>query len=151
MTDEEMEDAFEQWGDDATAHKPCPRCKVNGPVEVVNVEGQSTAHHWKLISACCKRYIKWLPKPVNKAQKRPKVPRDERFNESLRAICEVCFRPEEHLKKVNSWLEVHHVIPVEDGGTDEAWNLRVYCIQCHRQCHSRRREMKQYLTKMEAI
>jgi 5-methylcytosine-specific restriction protein A len=29
-------------------------------------------------------------------------------------------------------LEVDHVVPVAEGGTDEAWNLRAICPPCHK-------------------
>ena len=29
-------------------------------------------------------------------------------------------------------LEVHHIIPVSEGGTNEKTNLQTLCVQCHR-------------------
>ena len=34
-------------------------------------------------------------------------------------------------------LEVHHVVPVEQGGTDAPINLQVLCVSCHLSTHSR--------------
>jgi hypothetical protein len=37
----------------------------------------------------------------------------------------------------NPWyLEVHHVIPLKEGGADTTWNAIALCPTCHRRCHS---------------
>ena len=151
MTEEERESDFEFWGDEVIRDWTCPECKRDGPTLVSYDVGNGPAHA-KLISACCGRYLKFLRKPKEDGKdKRKSVPRDDRFGMILRYVCEFCLRTEEHLKAVGSRLEVHHVIPVEVGGSDDLSNLRVYCIQCHRQCHARRLEMKTYLTKWGPI
>lgn len=36
----------------------------------------------------------------------------------------------------NPWfLEVHHVVPLRDGGADTIWNAVALCPNCHRRCH----------------
>jgi hypothetical protein len=151
VTEQERESDLELWGDEVTREWTCPACQKDGSALVSYDVGNGPAYA-KLISPCCGRYLKWLPKPTEDNQeKRKSIPRDERFGTTLRYVCEFCLRTEEHLKAVKSRLEVHHVIPVEDGGSDDVSNLRVYCIQCHRQCHARRREMNAYLTKWRPI
>jgi len=151
VTEDERESDLEFWGDEVTREWTCPACQKDGPALVSYDVGNGPAHA-KLISECCGRYLKWLRKPKEGANgKRKSVPRDERFGTSLRYVCEFCLRTEEHLESVGSRLEVHHVIPIKDGGSDDVSNLRVYCIQCHRQCHARRLEMKTYLTKWRPI
>lgn len=150
MTEEERELDLIFWGDDVTRDWECKKCKKYGPTIVVY--GQSGPHKHKLVSACCSHMLKWLPKrTIDGKEKRKSIPRDERFGTILRYVCEYCLRTEEHLKAINSRLEVHHVIPVKDGGPDDLWNLRIYCVQCHNQCEARRREMNHYLTKWRPI
>ena len=35
-------------------------------------------------------------------------------------------------------LELHHLVEVENGGTDEPFNLRILCRQCHFATHNRK-------------
>ncbi len=37
------------------------------------------------------------------------------------------------------WIEIHHVIPISQGGTNELSNLKTLCSSHHRQLHERRR------------
>lgn len=51
--------------------------------------------------------------------------------------CEACFQPAPFRKKKDNepFLEVHHVIPLADGGEDTVENTRALCPNCHRQAH----------------
>ena len=51
--------------------------------------------------------------------------------------CEMCGSEE--------GLEVHHIIPVSCGGSDDESNLKVLCGKCHTAIHNKDRS---YLTKM---
>ena len=50
-----------------------------------------------------------------------------------------------------SYIEVHHIIPLYDGGEDGIWNLSVLCAHHHRMAHfadgEMRIEMKNFLLK----
>lgn len=37
-------------------------------------------------------------------------------------------------------LNVHHIVPVKDGGGNEPSNLITLCIECHMKRHRRRKE-----------
>lgn len=37
-------------------------------------------------------------------------------------------------------LQVHHIIPVKEGGTDEETNLRTMCTLCHSAIHRKLRD-----------
>lgn len=53
--------------------------------------------------------------------------------------CEICMRDSQELsKRKNHVIEVHHVIEVQHGGSDDPGNLRALCTQCHRFVHARR-------------
>ena len=36
--------------------------------------------------------------------------------------------------------EVHHRVPLADGGSDAAGNLQALCAECHREAHGRTRQ-----------
>lgn len=41
-------------------------------------------------------------------------------------------------------LEVHHVIEVQELGSDDPENLRLLCSECHELIHARRRSFNRY-------
>ena len=46
--------------------------------------------------------------------------------------CIHCNRAQDEVRK----LEVHHIVPVDEGGSDELENLRTLCLRCHRFLHA---------------
>ncbi len=51
-------------------------------------------------------------------------------------ICELCSRPAPfHRKDGTPFLEVHHVVPLAEGGPDTAGNCAALCPNCHREIH----------------
>ena len=54
-------------------------------------------------------------------------------------ICEKCKQPAPFIKKDNTpYLEVHHRVPLGEGGKDELANTMALCPNCHREAHSGR-------------
>lgn len=51
--------------------------------------------------------------------------------------CEVCHRPAPFVRASNStpYLEVHHTLPLSQGGTDTVANAAGLCPNCHRAAH----------------
>jgi len=47
-------------------------------------------------------------------------------------VCEVCRK-----RQPAERLEVHHILKVREGGTDDAWNLQVLCKKHHRRLNGR--------------
>lgn len=43
---------------------------------------------------------------------------------------------------VSPFLEVHHVVPLADGGVDELGNAAALCPMCHRELHFGRDRLK---------
>lgn len=130
--------------------KDCPSCGEK--LAIVPTPEQKT--HWAKYECqnnACARYLKnagWVSKPKDgdsgrKANRRllKKIP------DSRKAFCEFCMRSSEVLDglKPALQLEVHHVIEVKDGGTDEPSNLRVYCAECHALSHRQREAFSRYL------
>jgi 5-methylcytosine-specific restriction endonuclease McrA len=51
-------------------------------------------------------------------------------------ICELCEKEGPFLDKDNhSFLEVHHIVSLADGGSDTVDNAVALCPNCHRECH----------------
>ena len=49
----------------------------------------------------------------------------------IRKKCWKCKRN----KKCNEWFDVHHIIPISDGGKSIHTNLVAVCKQCHLEIH----------------
>ncbi|MGF9906130.1 NUDIX domain-containing protein [Brevibacillus porteri] len=52
-------------------------------------------------------------------------------------VCEGCKKPSPFLRKndLTPYLEVHHVIPLAEGGDDTIENAKALCPNCHREAH----------------
>jgi 5-methylcytosine-specific restriction protein A len=51
-------------------------------------------------------------------------------------ICEKCIKPAPFIRKDGSpYLEVHHLVKLSDGGTDDLSNTIALCPNCHREMH----------------
>lgn len=51
--------------------------------------------------------------------------------------CQYCRRTKDTLGD-RERLEVHHVVPVDEGGDDKLENIWVVCTSCHKEIHHRR-------------
>lgn len=50
-------------------------------------------------------------------------------------ICELCSQPAPFWVGGEPFLELHHIIPVSEGGRDSANNVTALCPNCHRRVH----------------
>lgn len=57
--------------------------------------------------------------------------------ERAKGICERCHKPAPFYRASDStpYLEVHHVIPLSEGGDDTVDNAKALCPNCHREVH----------------
>ncbi|CAH7245263.1 e14 prophage; 5-methylcytosine-specific restriction enzyme McrA (fragment) [Vibrio chagasii] len=51
--------------------------------------------------------------------------------------CEICYKPAPFIRKTDNtpYLEVHHKLPLAQGGPDTVDNVLALCPNCHRQAH----------------
>jgi uncharacterized Zn finger protein (UPF0148 family) len=91
----------------------------------------------------------WIPKPQEDRKPRRRANKDLRslLPADRRHFCWKCLRTEDHLKllRPSVELQVHHVIEVENGGTDDPINLQCLCRECHSEVHRRRELIARYL------
>jgi len=106
----------------------CKYCEQEIYPEIYEVsEGP---HYAKFVCPNCHRFLGWCPKPKQAKKKHTK------FKASKLDIdyCELCGRKSTQLGK-HETLEVHHKMPLEEGGLDEESNILVLCTACHRLAH----------------
>ena len=128
--------------------KVCVECGQD--LAVVEVDDPKHYAQYQCINAGCSkrgRYAGWVPKPRD-GNTRRKANRKllKKLDVSLRDFCQLCTRTSAALDRLKPalQLEVHHVIEVQDGGTDEALNLWVLCSECHELVHRQRRAFNRY-------
>jgi 5-methylcytosine-specific restriction endonuclease McrA len=94
-----------------------------------------------------------VPKPDSEKRPRRKANTDllQNVDEAKRTYCWRCLRTSVVLKSLRPplGLEVHHVIEVADGGSNETDNLQVLCAECHEETHRDRRRYARYLANVE--
>jgi hypothetical protein len=93
-------------------------------------------HHGKLACAVCGRLITWVKKPENVGKKR-RPPQDHLgwlFEDEHIDYCQLCMRARRSLP-TGTVLDVHHIVEVQNGGTDDRANLLLLCNVCHRIVH----------------
>jgi 5-methylcytosine-specific restriction endonuclease McrA len=55
--------------------------------------------------------------------------------ENAMGVCECCKQPAPFTSKGQEYLEVHHVLPLANGGSDTITNAVAICPNCHRAMH----------------
>jgi 5-methylcytosine-specific restriction endonuclease McrA len=131
------------------------QCRNCGLVEPVTHGEVNDVHGYKLRCPHCDSYVGWggLTQPLveNGERKRSSQWTAKRLGMTY---CQLCLRPTEYLGK-GERLEMHHVRPVEDGGSDYPTNIWTVCTACHRLIHHQRRylyeHMQEFLESYEAM
>lgn len=116
----------------------CPECGTADALRLVLME--SGPHHAKIVcDNCNERFVTWAAKtnkPPTRRDGRRKdllnVIRSDRDDEPL--YCEICLVDERTLP-TGVWLEAHHILEHQDGGTDNPRNLMPVCNRCHTLIH----------------
>lgn len=103
--------------------------------------------HWGEIR-CPSHGHRFVPKPAE--AKKPKRKTNwaliTELHADMRHYCWACLREKSLLASLRPsvCLQVHHIIPVESGGTDAAHNLMLLCSECHAEIHRRREAFDRY-------
>lgn len=121
---------------------PCPSCGQSAPF----VLRPDTRHYGEV--RCPEHGHRWISKPDSAKNPRRKANRKllPAIAEDRRGWCWFCLRTDEALRALRPALElqIHHVIEVADGGTNDAENLQVLCEECHEEAHRARRRYRRY-------
>jgi 5-methylcytosine-specific restriction endonuclease McrA len=122
--------------------RPCPKCGVECALNL----RPDTPHHGEI--RCPDHGHFWIPRPAEEKKKKRKV------NSALTAtlpkgrqhFCWACLRERPVLAALRPsiGLEVHHIIEVADGGSDDLENLMLLCSECHAEVHRRREAFSRY-------
>jgi len=120
----------------------CPKCG-----HACAFSPRPDTQHWGSIR-CPQHGFLWIPKPTE--DRKPKRKTNECLKyllpEGMRSHCWHCLRKETHLKTLRPsvCLQVHHIIEVNKGGTDDPTNLQLVCAECHAEIHRRREAFARY-------
>lgn len=119
----------------------CGYCKKD--VDPVLTEmGADSPHYAKAECPKCFCFLRWMPKPQNdgirkKASKYTPDSLDINY-------CEICGRTL-HTVGAKEVLEIHHKVPVSEGGEDKKENILVVCSACHKMCRWLRLYLNQHI------
>lgn len=120
----------------------CPKCGYLCEISL----RPDTKHYGEI--RCPEHGHRWVPKPNSEKNKKRKVNAHLKkyIPESYQGFCELCLRSKSLLMSLKPSLsfEVHHVIPYEDGGSDDPENLRLLCSECHQSIHALRRSFNRF-------
>ena len=120
----------------------CPKC--GRPCELT--PRPDTQHHGSI--RCPVDGFRWIPKPDENRKPRRKVNSDliTTLPDDRRAFCWACLRDRELLRSLRPAvvLQVHHIIEVSSGGTDDPSKLQLLCAECHAEVHRRREAFNRY-------
>jgi hypothetical protein len=106
--------------------------------------GTETPEFRKSVAAHSKMPSSWPPKgnmkPKKVSQASESYSRDTSVvafvEDRARGICELCCEPAPFNRPDGSpFLEVHHIVPLSEGGPDTVDNAAALCPNCHRACH----------------
>lgn len=121
---------------------PCPKCGLQLPLTL----RLDTQHYGSI--RCPQHGFIWIPKPqeVKKQRRKTNTGLINELPERRRNFCWACLRNRTLLSSLRPSIaiEVHHVIPVSEGGTDDPDNLLVLCGECHAEIHRRRESFNRY-------
>ncbi|MBH20936.1 MAG: hypothetical protein CML98_04090 [Rhodobiaceae bacterium] len=93
----------------------------------------------------CDDFNGFVQKPdSSKNNRKSNLKLKKQIPEHLQNNCEICLRKIELIKQLNLVMQVHHVIEVQNGGTDDSNNLRYVCYQCHQLIHRQREVVSHY-------
>jgi len=124
-------------------------CKKCGIVEKPYTNGQSNpVHGYKVYCHACHTWLGWSGKTKQLKNEDGERQISSQWTAKRLQIdtCQCCLRSLEKLGD-NESLEIHHVVPVKDGGSDKLDNIWILCTTCHKEVHHRRVYFNGHMTK----
>lgn len=122
----------------------CPKCGQSLPFAP-----RPETQHYGCIRCPVHGFL-WISKPTESKRSRRRNNADLRrlIPSEKNSYCWFCLRSEAHLNglRPSVVLQVHHIIEVQEGGTDELPNLQLLCAECHSEVHRRREAFLRYKT-----
>jgi 5-methylcytosine-specific restriction endonuclease McrA len=129
---------------DYPAEQECPKCG-----HLCHFNPRPDTQHWGSIR-CPNHGFFWIPKPSEDKKLGQRSNKDlaPLIPAEFRGFCWKCRRTEEHLKALRPSVElqVHHIIEVNEGGTNDLINLQRLCRECHAEVHRKREQFARYVT-----
>ena len=120
----------------------CPKCGVSLPF----TPRPETSHYGHI--RCPNHGFLWIAKPADERKQARRNNKDLRplLSPDQQGYCWQCRREEDHLRQLRPSvaLQVHHIIEVKEGGTDDPTNLQLVCAECHAEIHRRREAFSRY-------
>lgn len=99
----------------------------------------------------CERFLAWVKKPDNeKRNRRNSKKLAKPFEDAGIDYCQLCLRKRCELPP-NMTFVAHHIIEVQDGGTDDPINLLHLCTFCHELVHLLRRNRQDASERPDAV
>ena len=111
--------------------RECPKCHVLLPFTAT----PDGLHHGFV--RCPQHGHRWVvTNPTKTRRRKVSIASAEfLFGPKLATFCWLCLT-------TDCALELHHIVEVAQGGTDDAQNLQVLCVDCHALTHRLRRQRK---------
>lgn len=104
-----------------------------------HIERRQCGPHLGAFCIHCTKKIKHLKKLKNLNRRPAKdytAVRKDKYKRGY-AFCSICYRPSTMIvEKTGLQLEVHHILEVQHGGTEDPENLLMVCCDCHNLIHS---------------
>ena len=126
--------------------KQCPKCQRLCEFTLT----PELTHHGRI--RCPEHGVIWFSKPDHLKKQRRKVNSDlfQALPQDRQRYCWTCLRDRDLLRSLRPAvaLQVHHVIEVAQGGTDDPANLQLLCAECHAEVHRRREAFNRYENKI---
>jgi len=121
---------------------PCPKCGQLVPFKLT----PHLMHYGEI--RCPEHGHRWIPKPeeIKKPKRKTNSDLINELPSDRQHFCWACLRDKSLLRALRPSvsLQVHHIIPVEQDGTDDVKNLMLLCAECHAEVHRRREAFGRY-------
>lgn len=123
--------------------RDCPKCKKK-VTPVMDNTGFHADHGYMFLCPACGAKLGYggKIKRVTDENGKRKIATNWPVSRLGMECCQFCGRTAASVAAFGSTLEVHHLVPIVEGGLDTPGNLLVLCPWCHKEAHSRREFVK---------